>query len=156
MAIALCPHGGSQLDEWARARTTPPESLTNQQYSQREISISSPQPIMESTTPPRSSTPSLVAESIADEDTNTLILTSVPVEFFIPDVLAALRDHFASYGQLHSWAPLKGFRRIVMTYWTVEDAAQARVECDGMVLADEEGKVCVTAIYHCALPLTSL
>lgn len=98
------------------------------------------QPLMSSTPPhPRSSTPSLVAESLTEDETNTLIVTNLSVTFFSPPVLEALRQHFETYGHLHSWAPLKGFRRIVMVYWNTEDASRARIECDEMVLADEEG-----------------
>ncbi|KAG8905861.1 carbohydrate-binding module 1 protein [Tulasnella sp. 403] len=100
-----------------------------------------------STTPPQSTTPSLVADStIVEDETNTLILTSLSPTFFNPEVLDALRDHFSSYGELHTWAPLKGFRRIVMVYWSNEDAARAREECDGMVLADENDKVISNAL----------
>ncbi|KIO25575.1 hypothetical protein M407DRAFT_75498, partial [Tulasnella calospora MUT 4182] len=75
--------------------------------------------------------------------TNTLILASLPTAFFHSEVLAALRAHFESYGSLHTWAPLKGFSRVVMVYYNVENAGKAKVECDEMVLADEQGKVYV-------------
>ncbi|KAG9050793.1 carbohydrate-binding module 1 protein [Tulasnella sp. UAMH 9824] len=94
----------------------------------------------------RSSTPSLVAESISEDDTNTLILTSLPTAFFHAEVLAALRAHFESYGSLHTWAPLKGFSRVVMVYYNVEEAGRAKFECDQMVLADEQGKVISTPL----------
>ncbi|KAG8895460.1 carbohydrate-binding module 1 protein, partial [Tulasnella sp. 417] len=94
----------------------------------------------------RSSTPSLVAESISEDDTNTLILASLPTSFFHAEVLAALRAHFEGYGALHSWAPLKGFSRVVMVYYNVDDAGKAKVECDQMVLADEQGKVISTPL----------
>lgn len=64
--------------------------------------------------------------------TNTLILTSLPAAFFHPSVLEPLRDHFMNYGDLHTWAPLKGFGRIIAVFWNVEDAERLRQECDGL------------------------
>lgn len=95
------------------------------------------------TSPTPSSTPSLTSQSASEQDTNTLILTSLSPSFFYPDVLNALREHFSSFGQLHSWAPITAFGRIIMVFWHSEDAEQAKVECDGMVLADDDGRVCV-------------
>ena len=90
--------------------------------------------------PVETATPSLVAESLIETDTNTLILTQLSPSFFAPECLQALKDHFESYGSLHSWAPLKAFNRVVMVYWNVDDASHARQECDEMVLADEDGR----------------
>ncbi|KAG8927515.1 carbohydrate-binding module 1 protein [Tulasnella sp. 419] len=87
------------------------------------------------------STPSLAPESLASDETNTLILASLSPTFFEPTVLDALKDHFSSYGHIHSWAPLKGFGRIIIVFWRVEDADIVKVECDGMVLADDDGKI---------------
>lgn len=88
-----------------------------------------------------SKTPSLISDIIDEDDvgTNTLILTPLSKSFFDPSVLDALKEHFSSYGDLHSWAPLKSWQRIIMVYWNSEDAEHARSECDMMQLADEGG-----------------
>lgn len=36
------------------------------------------------------------------------------------------------YGDIHTWAPLKGFGRIIVVFWNVEDAERLRQECDGL------------------------
>ncbi|KAG8885972.1 carbohydrate-binding module 1 protein [Tulasnella sp. 331] len=101
---------------------------------------------MSTASPPQSSTPSLASVSTADHDTNSLILTSLSPSFFYPEVLDALHAHFSSYGHLHSWAPITAFGRIMMVYWHSEDAEQAKLECDGMVLADEDDRVITTPL----------
>jgi len=37
-----------------------------------------------------------------------------------------------NYGELHTWAPLKAFGRIIAVFWSVEDAERLRQECDGL------------------------
>jgi hypothetical protein len=73
--------------------------------------------------------------------TNTLILTSLPAAFFHPSILEPLRDHFMNYGELHTWAPLKGFGRIIAVFWNVEDAERLRQECDGLHVGGPESYV---------------
>jgi hypothetical protein len=73
--------------------------------------------------------------------TNTLILTSLPAAFFHPSILEPLRDHFMSYGELHTWAPLKGFGRVIAVFWNVEDAERLRQECDGLHVGGPESYV---------------
>lgn len=104
---------------------------------------------MSAQSPPPSTTPSLVSESTIDKKlTNSLILTSLSQSFFYPEVLDALREHFTSFGPIHSWAPITAFGRVIMVYWHAEDAEQAKIECDNMVLADEDGRVCVFPCYR--------
>ena len=74
----------------------------------------------------------------SEEITNTLILTSLPPAFFHPSVLTPLRDHFASYGELHTWAPLRGFGRVIAVFWDAEDAERLRRECDGLRVGEDE------------------
>lgn len=64
--------------------------------------------------------------------TNTLILTSLPAAFFHSSVLNPLRTYFETYGPIHSWAPLKSFGRILVTFQSVEDAERLRESCDGL------------------------
>lgn len=73
--------------------------------------------------------------------TNTLILTSLPAAFFHPSILEPLKVHFMGYGDLHTWAPLKGFGRIIVVFWNVEDAERLRQECDGLHVSDSDSYV---------------
>ncbi|KAI0628789.1 Calcipressin-domain-containing protein [Trametes polyzona] len=72
----------------------------------------------------------------APNRTNTLVITRVPPRFFEPLFQEALRSHFATYGPLHTWAPIKGFARIIMVYYSEEDAEIAKESNDGLVLGE--------------------
>jgi len=72
------------------------------------------------------------------ERTNTLIITQLPREFFEPSILQALRHHFESYGDIHAWAPLKSFARIILVYYDVDDAEHAKQTCDRLVVGATE------------------
>jgi hypothetical protein len=93
------------------------------------------------------SSPTLVASPPATEPfkrTNTLVLTQLPVPFFHPRVMDALRDHFASHGKLRAWAPLKTFSRVVVVYESEDSADEAKMYCDGLEIdATPE-----TYVYH--------
>lgn len=81
------------------------------------------------------------SQSTESAPTNTLILTSLPAGFFHPSVLEPLRAHFMSYGDLHTWAPLKGFGRVIVVFWNVEDAERLRKECDGLHVGGHDSYV---------------
>lgn len=72
----------------------------------------------------------------AVQRTNTLIITQLPAEFFHQSILDALREHFALFGPLHAWAPLKGFARIILVYLSEDAAEDAKKHCDGLTLED--------------------
>ncbi len=81
------------------------------------------------------SSPTLVASPPATEPfkrTNTLVLTQLPLPFFHPRVMDALRHHFASHGELRAWAPLKTFARVVVVYESEDSADEAKTYCDGL------------------------
>jgi hypothetical protein len=82
--------------------------------------------------------------------TNTLIVPSLPPSFFDPLVLHALRDLFTSYGQLHSWAPLRGLGRIILVYWDERNAEDAKLGTDGLSLGTDSN-VWVATVQHCHL-----
>lgn len=90
--------------------------------------------------------------------TNTLIVTPLPTELFTPVVLGALRLYFQSFcgdaqaettedgdespttaGELHTWAPLRGLRRIVLVFHTAEEAERARTASDRITLTGHGG-----------------
>ncbi|KAI0689820.1 Calcipressin [Cytidiella melzeri] len=86
------------------------------------------------------STPELtVSETPVSVRTNTLVITSLPPSFFQPLVLEALRIHFESYGDVHTWAPLKAFARIFLIYYDEEAAELAKEACDNVYVEEMEG-----------------
>ncbi|KAI0373168.1 Calcipressin [Pilatotrama ljubarskyi] len=68
--------------------------------------------------------------------TNTLVITRLPVHFFEPLIQQALRSHFETYGPLHTWAPIKGLARVIMVYYSEDDAEMAKESNDGLVLGE--------------------
>ncbi|EIM82402.1 Calcipressin, partial [Stereum hirsutum FP-91666 SS1] len=78
-----------------------------------------------SPSPPRAPSP---------QRTNTVWLTSLPPPFFHPVALAALRDHFESYGEIHTWAPIRSFARIMVVYMDEDEAESAKINCDGLTI----------------------
>lgn len=66
--------------------------------------------------------------------TNTLVLAAMPASFFEPIVLDALRSHFESYGEIHTWAPLKAFARAIIVYYDEEAAELAKESCDSLFI----------------------
>ncbi|KAI0344986.1 Calcipressin [Trametopsis cervina] len=79
------------------------------------------------------STPELTAsETPTYSKTNTLVITSLPPSFFAPLVLEALRIHFESYGEIHTWAPLRAFARIMVVYYDEEAVELAKETCDNL------------------------
>jgi hypothetical protein len=87
-------------------------------------------------------TPDLTAsETPVSSRTNTLVITSLPQSFFDPLVLDALRTHFESYGDVHTWAPLKAFARIFLIYYDEEAAELAKETCDNLYVEGTEGRL---------------
>ncbi|KAF8328828.1 Calcipressin-domain-containing protein [Cantharellus anzutake] len=82
------------------------------------------------------------------EPTNTLIITSLPQPFFHPSVLDPLRDYFETYGPLHSWAPIKGFGRVIAVFHNTDDAERLRHDCDGLRVGDGESTLKTLRIYR--------
>lgn len=98
------------------------------------------------------SSPTLVASPPATEPfkrTNTLVLTQLPVPFFHPRVMDALRNHFESHGKIRAWAPLKSFARVIVVYESEDSADGAKTYCDGLeVGATPETYVYDPPAYH--------
>lgn len=87
------------------------------------------------------STPELTSsETPSVVRTNTLVITSLPLSFFEPVVLEALRTHFESYGDVHTWAPLKAFARIFVIYYDEEAAELAKEICDNLRVGETEAR----------------
>ena len=88
------------------------------------------------------STPELTSsETPSVTRTNTLVITSLPLSFFEPIVLEALKSHFESYGDVHTWAPLKAFARIIVIYYDEEAAELAKETCDNLRIGETEARL---------------
>jgi hypothetical protein len=70
------------------------------------------------------------------------MLAQLPPEYFGAPVLAALRSHFEEAGAVHTWAPLRAFRRVLIVYYDDEAAECAKQSFDGIVI-DATASSCV-------------
>jgi len=76
------------------------------------------------------------------QPTNTLLLTNlVDLDIFRPDNLQTIRDLIAQTAPIHSWAPLKSFRRIVVSFFSDEAAVAVRAVWDGEAVLGERVRV---------------
>jgi len=82
------------------------------------------------------------------QPSNTLILTSLPQAFFHPSVLEPLRNHFETYGPLYSWAPIKGFGRVIVVFHDIHDAERMRQDCDGLQVGNDDSSLKTLRIYR--------
>ncbi|KAJ4368994.1 hypothetical protein N0V83_006076 [Neocucurbitaria cava] len=63
---------------------------------------------------------------------NTLIITNLLApEIFQFNTLTEIRETIDQHAKVHTWAPLKSFRRIVVSFFDVESAIQIRKTLDG-------------------------
>lgn len=63
---------------------------------------------------------------------NTLIITNlVEPEIFHPTNLVQIRETINDYAPIHTWAPLKSFRRVVVSFFDAESAITIRQKVDG-------------------------
>jgi len=88
--------------------------------------------------------------SPTSEPTNTIIITSLPADFFHPQIQEALRANFEYFGRIHTWAPLTGLGRIIVVYWE-EVSVEGAKSLDGAIIQDDE-KVHTTLRVFRALP----
>ena len=62
--------------------------------------------------------------------TNSAALLLPHVALFDPSILAILQDHYASFGSLAHWAPVKGFGRVIVVWDEIASAERALKEGD--------------------------
>ncbi|KAF2200518.1 Calcipressin-domain-containing protein [Delitschia confertaspora ATCC 74209] len=63
---------------------------------------------------------------------NTLIITNLQEpEIFNPSNLVQIRELINEHAPVHTWAPLKSFRRIVVSFFDTESAVSIRQTLDG-------------------------
>jgi hypothetical protein len=92
--------------------------------------------------------------------TNTLLLTNLmDKDIFRPDNLQSIRDLVAQIAPIHAWAPLKSFRRIVVSFFDEASAIRVRQVWDGEAILGERCRVYFgsptpvdTQDVHLALP----
>ncbi|KAF2130790.1 calcineurin binding protein-like protein [Dothidotthia symphoricarpi CBS 119687] len=76
-----------------------------------------------------SSLPPLIEPS---PPSNTLIITNLNApEIFQFNTLTEIRETINQHAKIHTWAPLKSFRRIVVSFFDIESAIQIRQTLDG-------------------------
>ncbi|KAK8094570.1 Calcipressin-1 [Apiospora hydei] len=64
--------------------------------------------------------------------TNTLLLTNLgDLDIFRPDNLQTIRELISTTAPVYTWAPLKSFRRIVVSFFDEESAIKVRQVWDG-------------------------
>jgi hypothetical protein len=73
--------------------------------------------------PPRIQIPEIVV-------TNTLIVTNLSREAFLPENLAELRDRLERHGKIYKMVPIKSFLRILAIFYQTNDAKNAKRFCD--------------------------
>jgi hypothetical protein len=71
-----------------------------------------------------------------------LLLTNLDnVAIFTPDNLATIRNLISASAFIHAFAPLKSFRRIVVSFFDVESAVKVRKLWDGEMILGEKCKI---------------
>lgn len=94
-------------------------------------------------------TPSLVHDQPGSDyvgkgtntSTNTLILSNLPVEFFIPHICSLLLSLLNTYGPMVRWTPLPSVGRAVVVFQDSEGAGLAKAGLDRLVLPFEDSDV---------------
>ncbi|XTI93450.1 Calcipressin-domain-containing protein [Cenococcum geophilum] len=84
---------------------------------------------------------------------NTLIITNLlEPEIFHPANLIQIRDLINEYAPIHTWAPLKSFRRIVVSFHSVPSAVLIRQKLDGELLMGSRIRI----YFGTSTPLTAV
>ena len=73
---------------------------------------------------------------------NTLLITNLEsLTIFHPASLATIRQHIQSISPIHTFSPLRSFRRIICTFYDTDAAIAVRQELDGAQLMGERTRV---------------
>ncbi|KUI73975.1 Calcipressin-2 [Cytospora mali] len=74
--------------------------------------------------------------------TNTLLITNLQdLSIFRPDNLETIKDLILKTAPIHTWAPLKSFRRILVSFYSEADAIAVRSVWDGEAVMGERCRV---------------
>ncbi|KAN0062232.1 hypothetical protein ACQY0O_005413 [Thecaphora frezii] len=79
-----------------------------------------------------------VAAQESTEPTNTLILSNLPIEFFVPSICSALLSLLNAYGALVRWIPMPTVGRAVVVFEEVQGAKLAKAGLDRLMLPFED------------------
>ncbi|KAF7870499.1 hypothetical protein EAF04_004243 [Stromatinia cepivora] len=73
---------------------------------------------------------------------NTLLITNLKdAEIFRPDNLQSIKELINTSAPIHSWAPLKSFSRIIVSFFSEESAIRIRQILDGEEIMGEQVRV---------------
>lgn len=73
---------------------------------------------------------------------NTLLITNLQdLSVFRPDNLHTIRELISKTAPIHTWAPLKSFRRILVSFYSDSDAIAVRSVWDGEAIMGERCRV---------------
>ncbi|KAI1817071.1 Calcipressin-domain-containing protein [Poronia punctata] len=73
---------------------------------------------------------------------NTLLITNLDhLDIFRPENLQQIRDLVEATAPIHTWSPLKSFRRIVVSFWDEQAAIKVRSIWDGEAIMGERCRV---------------
>lgn len=96
--------------------SSPPTTLSNRRHSPSMSLDLSDLPALSSPSPP----------------TNTLIITNLQsLEIFTSSVLDGIQKAINDHAPIHTFSPLKSFRRIIVSFFSSEDAIAIRKVLDG-------------------------
>ncbi|KAI9712755.1 MAG: hypothetical protein M1820_001377 [Bogoriella megaspora] len=66
---------------------------------------------------------------------NTLLITNLnEPTIFHPTTLSTIRDLLSTHAPIHTFSPLKSFRRIIVSFFTTDDAISIRTALDGSTI----------------------
>ncbi|KAI9835644.1 MAG: hypothetical protein M1837_003689 [Sclerophora amabilis] len=73
---------------------------------------------------------------------NTLLITNLNnILIFRPDHILTIRDLINQSASIHSWSPLKSFRRIVVSFYDVDSSIRIKQILDGEAIMGERARV---------------
>jgi hypothetical protein len=84
--------------------------------------------------PPRIQIPEVVV-------TNTLIITNLDRETFLPENLAELRNRLERHGKIYKIVPIKSFNRILAIFYQTNEARIAKTYCDRIRLLNKNIRI---------------
>jgi hypothetical protein len=73
---------------------------------------------------------------------NTLLFTNLNnIDIFTPESLSSIRESISETAQIHAFAPLKSFRRILISFFSEDDAISVRHVWDGKNMGGDQLKI---------------
>ena len=84
--------------------------------------------------PPRIKIPEVIT-------TNTLIVTNLDRETFLPENLADFRNLFERHGKIYKIVPIKSLNRILAIFYQTNEARVAKAYCDRVKLLNKNIRI---------------